>query len=103
VDEPDVVEPEDFDELDELEPESDEAVVSPDDVPAPASAGFVSDVDDRFVALRSFFAQPDPLKWTAGVAIALRTSFEWQTGHDFGPSSWTPWTTSNRCPQWWQT
>ena len=68
-----MVEPEDFD---ELEPESDEAAASPAELPAPASAGFVSDVDDRFVALRSFFAQPDPLKWTAGVAIALRTSFE---------------------------
>jgi hypothetical protein len=79
VDDPDVVDPPDFDEPDGFEPDSDDVDVSavePDELVAPASAGFDSDDEERFVALRSFFAQPEPLKWIAGAANALRTFVE---------------------------
>jgi hypothetical protein len=70
-------------------------------VSAVAAAGFSSDelADFRADAPRSFFAQPEPLKWTAGAVTPLRTSSLWQTGQLDGPSAWTPWITSNRCPQ----
>jgi len=48
---------------------------------------------------RSFFAQPEPLKWIAGGAKALRTGPLPHNGQVLGPSSWTPWITSNRRPQ----
>lgn len=60
---------------------------SPDD--AAAEAG---------LARRSFFAQPDPLKWTAGAAKALRTGPEPHSGQIVGGSSCTPWIVSNRRP-----
>jgi len=50
-------------------------------------------------ARRSFLAQPDPLKWTAGAAIALRTGPDPHNGQVAGGSAWTPWITSNRRPQ----
>jgi len=53
-------------------------------------------------ARRSFFAQPEPLKWTAGTFNALRIGPP-QTGHAAGPLPWIPWTTSIRCPQSLQT
>lgn len=56
------------------------------------------DFDEDPVELRSFFAQPDPLKTIVGGANALRTGASPQTGHVAGPASWTPWITSNRCP-----
>jgi len=67
-------------------------------VSAAAAAGFSSDelADFRADAPRSFFAQPEPLKWTAGAVTPLRTSWLWQTGQLDGPSAWTPWITSNR-------
>ncbi|HEY8239043.1 MAG TPA: hypothetical protein VIF63_06385 [Candidatus Limnocylindrales bacterium] len=52
-------------------------------------------VDDR-----SFFAQPEPLKWTAGVVIALRNvPSAPQFGQNLGPESLMPWITSVRCRQ----
>ncbi len=42
---------------------------------------------------RSFFAQPEPLKWTAGDAKTLRIGPP-QTGHVDGPCTWTPCMTS---------
>jgi hypothetical protein len=48
---------------------------------------------------RSFLAQPDPLKWTAGAPIALRTGPEPQSGQEAGGSPYTPWIASNRRPQ----
>ncbi len=56
--------------------------------------------EDAFRALapRSFFAQPDPLKWIVGAVNALRTSWLPQTGQLLGPASWTPCSTSKRCP-----
>jgi hypothetical protein len=61
-------------------------------VPEPAAPAFAP-------ARRSFLAQPDPLKWTAGAAIALRTGPNPHNGQDAGGSAWTPWITSNRRPQ----
>jgi hypothetical protein len=49
-------------------------------------------------AWRSFFAQPEPLKWTAGALSALRTGPFPHNGQVVGPSTWTPCTTSNRRP-----
>lgn len=98
----------------ELEPEPDAADVEPplsDDVPS------LSDVvppsldpsplessDDNapapvFAARRSFLAQPEPLKWIAGAAMALRTGPFPHSGQLVGGSSWSPWITSKRRPQ----
>ena len=48
---------------------------------------------------RSFLAQPEPLKWTEGAEIALRTGPEPHNGQLVGGSPWTPWITSKRRPQ----
>ena len=79
--------------------EADEGAPSPRSVPD--AAGFASESDAAFRAAepRSFFAQPVPLKWMVGAAMALRTGPPPQTGQVRGPSAWTPWITSNRCPQ----
>jgi len=48
-------------------------------------------------AARSFFAQPDPLKWTVGGANALRiVPSAPQEGQNNGPGSWWPWRMSAR-------
>ena len=70
-------------------PDSDDSPPAPD--PEPAAA--------RLLACRSFFAQPDPLKWTAGAAMALRTGPEPHNGQALGGSACTPWMTSKRRPQ----
>jgi hypothetical protein len=71
-------------------------VVDPSPLPDPSPAGVAR---DRAAARRSFFAQPEPLKWMAGGAKALRTGAPPHSGHAVGPSAWTPWMTSNRRPQ----
>lgn len=49
---------------------------------------------------RSFFAQPEPLKWIAGVTSALRIVASLpQLGQKRGPASLIPWITSTRCWQ----
>jgi hypothetical protein len=58
----------------------------------------LEDDDFRALAPRSFFAQPDPLKWIVGAVNALRMSVLPQTGQLAGPASLTPWSTSKRCP-----
>lgn len=58
--------------------------------------------DDARVALeaRSFFAQPLPLKWTAGVLKPLRSvPSAPQAGQKRGPSALMPWMTSVTRPQ----
>ena len=50
-------------------------------------------------ARRSLFAQPEPLKWTAGAANAFLTGPEPHNGHCVGGPSWIPWMTSKRRPQ----
>jgi hypothetical protein len=64
----------------------------------PFAAGDADPEPARLAAPRSFFAQPDPLKWTAGAAIDLRIAPS-HTGHCDGPWPWTPWTTSIAWPQ----
>jgi hypothetical protein len=81
----------------------------PDSVPelvvAGASSFFAGDDERPELALdRSFFAQPDPLKWMVGGAKALViVPSAPQFGQNLGPSSWIPWTTSVRWPQLLQT
>jgi hypothetical protein len=67
------------------------------DSPAPdspadfAARDFPADED----AARSFFAQPEPLKWTAGVVNPLRMAPSApQAGQNLGAPSWIPWITS---------
>jgi len=61
------------------------------ELPPDFSASLVFVVDG--LVLRSFLAQPDPLKWTAGADKALRSGAP-QTGQLAGPGSFTPWMTS---------
>ncbi len=62
--------------------------------PSPAAAV----VAEAGLARRSFLAQPDPLKWTAGAENALRTGPEPHSGQTVGGSSCSPWIVSNRRP-----
>jgi len=49
---------------------------------------------------RSFFAQPEPLKWTVGVAKAFRSvPSAPHAGQNRGPGASIPWMTSVVCPQ----
>ena len=58
----------------------------------------------RLAEDRSFFAQPEPLKWIAGVTSALRiVASVPQLGQKRGPGSLIPWITSTRCRQLEQT
>jgi len=64
-----------------------------DDPPSdPVDEPLSDPLEDDFRALvpRSFFAQPDPLKWIVGVVNALRISVLPQTGQLAGPASFTP-------------
>jgi hypothetical protein len=80
---------------------------SPDPVPllAPVGASPVLALVDRdppaeLAADRSFFAQPEPLKWTAGVVNPLRIEPSApQLGQKRGPTSWIPWITSTMWAQ----
>jgi hypothetical protein len=58
-------------------------------------------LDRLLLALeRSFLAQPEPLKWTAGVAKAfLSVPSAPQTGQKRGAGASIPWMTSVVCPQ----
>jgi hypothetical protein len=77
----------------------------PDPEPAPLvaseplSAAALACEADRALVLRSFFAQPVPLKWIVGAEKALRSVPTWQAGQVAGPAAWTLWITSNRWPQ----
>jgi hypothetical protein len=75
--------------------------VSVEPVSAEPVSGPAESAPERAAAAewRSFFAQPEPLKWTDGAEIALRTGPEPQSGQLVGGSPWTPWTTSKRRPQ----
>ena len=65
-----------------------------------ALPGWLRTTVDRLDAavLRSFFAQPVPLKWMAGAANALCiVPSAPQFGQNDGPSSLIPWRMSVRC------
>jgi hypothetical protein len=54
----------------------------------------------RLVDDRSFFAQPEPLKWTAGLTSAFRiVASSPHAGQNRGPVSLIRWITSIRCRQ----
>jgi hypothetical protein len=65
------------------------------DPPSDAAAAFVL---DALAELRSFLAQPEPLKWIDGAENAFRTGAASQTGHSVGPASSIRWIASKRCP-----
>ena len=67
----------------------------PDPLSADADAAFEA---ERDAELRSFFAQPLPLKWIVGAETAFRTGEAPQMGHAVGPSAVTEWMTSKRWP-----
>ena len=93
---PDVLEPDDESALDEESPPADEESEEVDES-APEE---LRDLPGDEVAERSFLAQPEPLKWTAGVAQALRIVPSLpQFGQNRGPASLIPWITSTT---WWQ-
>jgi hypothetical protein len=73
--------------------------VSPPDPDVVASSFFV-DVERLELAVdRSFFAQPEPLKWIVGGANAfVIVPSAPQLGQNLGPPSWIPWTTSVSWP-----
>ena len=88
---------ESLDESDELESldESDEleSLDESDELESLDSAVPLSDFAAALVrlAVRSFFAQPDPLKWTVGGANALRMVPSLpQLGQNWGPLSFRP-------------
>ena len=67
---------------------------------APSAVFDVRDRPGDALAERSFLAQPDPLKWTAGAEKPRRiVPSAPQLGQNLGPPSWIPWITSIRCPQ----
>ena len=72
-----------------------EPAADPEPVPPSAAA---AGVEERAVVLRSFFAQPLPLKWIVGAVNALRTGEAPQIGQLDGLSADSEWMTSNRCP-----
>jgi len=59
---------------------------------------------DRDAEERSFFAQPEPLKWkVGGVNAFVMVPSAPHSGQNLGPWSLIPWTTSVRWPQLLQT
>jgi hypothetical protein len=68
------------------------------DVGAASVPSFAPVSLDRAALRRSFFAQPDPLKWIAGAANAFRTGPDPHSGQTVGGSAWTPWIASKRRP-----
>jgi hypothetical protein len=71
-------------------------LVDPDPASDPPSEAAAARVEERDAELRSFFAQPVPLKWIVGAVKALRTGDAPHTGQLVGPSAVTEWMTSKR-------
>jgi hypothetical protein len=68
--------------------------------PSPLAASAAGLVRVRVDDERSFFAQPDPLKWTVGGANALRSvPSAPHAGQNRGPGASMPWITSVSCRQ----
>ena len=79
-------------------------VASPEGLASVAAASLEASAEDdslldEAAERRSFFAHPEPLKWTAGEEIAFLTGPPPQRAHASGASAWTPWMTSKRRPQ----
>jgi hypothetical protein len=106
---PDEDEPDDEDEDSDFEPDDEPEPEEPDDSPEPPeppespepSDDFA--FDELFPALdppRSFFAQPEPLKWIVGGANSLRIVPSLpHDGQNWGPGSLRPWRMSVRWSQ----
>jgi hypothetical protein len=78
--------------------------VGPPSVEPPSVGAVLPAFRAPLVDERSFFAQPEPRKWIAGVPIAFRiVPSAPQLGQNRGPASWIPWITSTRCVQLEQT
>ena len=105
MDEPDESdEPESFDELEDpesVDPEPDPELDSDDPDVAPSPDDLELEDDLELLALpRSFFAQPDPLKWIVGGANSLRiVPSSPHEGQKRGPGSFSPWRMSVRWSQ----
>jgi hypothetical protein len=93
---PDPVEPDDGSPPDEESAPDEDSEPPEDSEPAEESEPEeVRALPGDEVAERSFLAQPEPLKWTAGVAQALRiVPSRPQFGQNRGPGSLMPWITS---------
>ena len=84
----------------ELEPEPESDVEASVFV---VESSFFDDAD-RDAEERSFFAQPEPLKWkVGGVNAFVMVPSAPHSGQNLGPWSLIPWTTSVRWPQLLQT
>jgi hypothetical protein len=84
----------------ESEPESEpepEPEPEPEAEPLSAAADAAFEAE-RAAELRSFLAQPLPLKWIVGAEKALRTGDAPQIGQLSGASAVTDWRTSKRWP-----
>ena len=91
-------EPDEPDDPEESEDPEDPEAPSPD---PPATAAFVFEAEELD---RSFFAQPEPLKWTAGGAKSFRSvSSAPQAGQNRGAGASMPWMNSVRVEQFEQT
>ena len=104
---PELEEPDELESLDELEepesvvPESAEAAaLSPEDEPPSSDDFALADDLEPLELPRSFFAQPDPLKWIVGGANSLRiVPSSPHEGQKRGPGSFSPWRMSVRWSQ----
>jgi hypothetical protein len=83
------------------EPDDPPSALDPDDSPSffepPSPLAF--ETPGVAVARRSFFAQPEPLKWIAGAANAFLSGPPPHSGQTVGSGEWTPRRTSDRRPQ----
>ena len=88
------------DESEDDEPESDEPPLSLEEE-APSLDDFELEDDREALELpRSFFAQPEPLKWIVGGANSLRiVPSSPHDGQKRGPGSFRPWRMSVRWSQ----
>jgi hypothetical protein len=85
----------------DVDPDDPPSDPDPDDAPSlfePLSP-LAFDTPGVAVARRSFFAQPDPLKWIAGAANAFLSGPPPHSGQTVGSGEWTPRRTSDRRPQ----
>ena len=86
------------------EPESLEPELAPEALLAPSPASVEDEASAVVLARarleleRSFFAQPEPLKWIDGAEKAFRTGDAPQIGQASGPLAATPCITSKRWP-----
>ena len=94
LEDPESVDP-DPDEEPDPEPDSDD----PEAAPSPDDLALEDDLEPDELP-RSFFAQPDPLKWIVGGANSLRiVPSSPHEGQKSGPGSFRPWRMSVRWSQ----